>query len=69
MEMRVRDMRLDMKGEVLENTEKAVLYRLDEICRDIAEDNVVDEHTDEIYKLVKTMLMLKDMKIPLKKAE
>lgn len=62
MEMRVRDMRLDMKGEVLEHTEKAVLYRLDEICKDIAEDNEVDEHTDEMYKLVKTMLMLQNLK-------
>lgn len=62
MEMRVKDIRSDMKSEILEHTEKSVLYRLDEICKDIAEDNEVDEHTDEIYKPVKTMLMLQDLK-------
>lgn len=62
MEMRVKDMHSNMKSEILEHTEKAVLYRLNEICKDIEEDNDVEEHTDEIYKLVKTVLMLQDLK-------
>lgn len=62
MEMRVKDIRSDMKSEILEHTEKSVLYRLNEICKDIEEDNDVEEHTDEIYKLVKTALMLQDLK-------
>lgn len=62
MEMRISDMGHHKYKEIVENTEKIVMYRLCEIHEDINEDMNIEEHTDEIYKLVKTMLMLQDIK-------